>query len=238
MAYPPAWKLDLDEPKLVPDDPPDDEFDQGAGGLDPQWTVVDGINGVVDLFAIDGGIYDLTSREGWLLIQVDSGNHVRLRQDYTLPDGKSIILAISITLMADGQSGIGNDDLDVGLTLNDDDDVGAGNLVTVHLDSQIDGWRIYCGTKVAMSTPQSGVLDVVSCPIAKQLYFRIARDGLDYYGSWSVDSETWFPFAKQTYLAALDNIWIVVSSTAGMGDPTPIQAVHWIRQGNNSVDPW
>lgn len=237
--YPPSWKFDLDEPKAVPDDPPDDEFAQGAGGLDGQWTVVDGNSGVCSLTYGGGDRYDLTSRVGWLLIQADFGNPVKLRQDYTLPDGKSIVLALAPSLMADAQAGIANNELQVGMSLNDNDgDYNAGNYTFINIDPNVEGWRMFkAGPGGVCSTPSSAN-PLCSCPLAEKIYLRIARDGLDYYCSWSTDGTTWFPFKKDTHGGALTNIWIWCASSAAFGDPTPIQAIDWLRLGGNNVDPW
>jgi hypothetical protein len=233
VYYPPRWKLDLDKPKKQAD-PCDDEFDQGV--LDPKWTVVDGSAGTCSLTYTGGDRYDVTSRKGWLLMQVDNGNHVKLRQDYTLPDGYSIVMACAPTTMADAQSGIANNEIHVGLALNDNDgDYPSGNAVYMYWDTGTDNWRIAYASQggTSYSTPIA-----ISAPIAHRVYFRIARVSLDYYGFWSGDGSTWMPLAKYTAAAELTNVWVFAESLAAFGDPTPIHAVDWMRQGGNGIDPW
>jgi len=228
------------------DRPPDtphaanDEFDSPT--LDAIWTVVQGTAGTVDLAGATGGIYDLTSRPGWLLMQAGTNQHVRLRQDYTLGDGESVIACIAIALQAAGEPGITDSYLDCGIAVsNRTDDWHAGDYATVHLDSEVGAWRIFGGgglngvANPAVSVPGANV----SFPhIAQRFYFRILRDGLDYYTMWSADGATWFPFVKATLPQAATSIWLFAQVDDPVPTPLPIQAFDWVRIGGSGVDPW
>lgn len=234
-AYPPGWKFDLDEPKAVADDP-DDEFDTGA--LDVKWTVVDGAANPVDLMADPTGRYDLTTRVGFLLLQARNTDNVDLRQDYTLPDTQSIVLAFSFGMAIDARSGILTDEVIVGLSLNNNDG-GAhlGNYIVVEADADPDGWKIrsyFTGIGDYDSTPENQH----GAPLARRIYFRIIRDGTSYWSYYSGDGTTWQSLgAAKAVGAILDNIWIYVH-TVGALSPTPIHAVDWIREGDDAFDPW
>ncbi len=236
LDWPPPWKLDLDKPKRQADTP-DDDFDQGA--LDGKWTVSDGSAGACSLTYTGGDRYDVTSRRGWLLMQVDNGNNVKLRQDYTLPDGYSIVLSIAFGTVCDGQSGILNNELQCGLALNDnDDDYASGNHVEVFWDTNANGWRIAYANQAGTSYSTPSANDLPSGPVAQRVYFRIARSGTSYYGFFSCDGSTWMPLSSYAEGVALTNVWIYAISAANFGDPTPIIAVDWIRQGGTGIDPW
>jgi len=238
-VYPPPWKFDIDTPKAVVTDPPDDDFDQGAGGLDAKWTVVDGNPGVCSLTFGGGDRYDLTTREGWLLMQVDNGNHVKIRMDWELPDGSSVVLALAPNLMADAQSGILNNEINIGIWLNDNDaDYNAGNFATIYLDSNNEGWRVLGQSNVVTFSTPSSANPLCSSPISEKIYFRICRSGLNYYTMWSSDGLAWFPFAVLARPNAMTNLWICGLSVAAFGNPTPIQVIQWLRLGGNGIDPW
>jgi hypothetical protein len=229
MYYPTRWKYDLDRPPARAPYAADDEFDQAT--LDPKWTVVNGSAGTISLFATDGGTYDLTTRPGWLLMQPDLNHEIRIQQTYTLPDGYSVITALAPSLVADGQSGIADNELDFGLTISN---VG-GEYYTIHFDGEADGWRIYSATGTANSSLPP---NVPACPIAQLIYLRIARVGLDYYGSWSADGHTWMPFVKQTFAAEATTLVLFATVDRECADPTPIQAIAWLRIGGSGVQPW
>jgi hypothetical protein len=232
----PEWYFTLDTPKAEPDTP-DDDFEGGT--LDEKWTVVDGSSGVCDLAYGGGSRYDITSRDGWLLMQADNGNHVTLRQDYELPDGASIVVKVAPSAMADAQAGIANNEIQTGVWLNDNDaGPESGNWTGILWDTNSEGWRVgrFGGLGTTVSTPSAS--NVCSAPIAAAIYLRYIRDGLTYYAFWSTDGTVWFPLTSATASAALDNIWIGVRSNASFGNPTPIQAFDFVRQGGDGLDPW
>jgi hypothetical protein len=210
-------------------DTPDDEFDSGT--LDGKWTVVDGGSGTVGLTnSSTTGVYDLTTRSGDLLLQYGNGNDVSLRQDYTLPDGNSIIVSCDAGVLSDGS--IANNQNNLQFSLNDNDtSEDSGNLVTMWIDTDLNSVDIlfYDGT-TAHDTPAN--FDPL-----RRIYLRILRSGFDYYGYFSMNGSVWIPMGIANNGVAFDNIWISTSST-GAVDPVPFSAVHWIRQGSNSIDPW
>ena len=231
--YPPSYKLELDEPKASADTP-DDDF--GSGSLDGKWTAVSGASGTCSLTRTDTtAIYDLASRSGWMLVQVGSNNKVELRQDFTLADGYSLILAVAPALLADG--GIAANEIWVGLALNDNDaGYNSGNYAYLGLDEDSNDLRFFYRNQAGTIVGHTflGVLLV----LGRQVMFRILRSGLDYYAFYSWDGLTWVPMTKITAAAAYNNAWIVIHSQATFGTPIPIQAVSWIRQGGSGVDPW
>jgi hypothetical protein len=234
--------FDINRPKVTADTP-DDEFSELT--LDAKWTAVSGSSGTVDLFESSNvSEYDLITRPGNLLVQVGQtgAQEVMLRQDYTLPDNKSIITAISPNLMSDDlggtDSGILNNELQIGLSINDSDtDHDAGNSHEVFFDANVNGWRLIQqihngGSVVGGTTPGNAMPDL------QKIYLRISRVSSAYYGFFSMDGTTWFPLSGDTPAGTYDNVWIWVRSGATFGDPIPIQAFDWVRLGTNSIDPW
>lgn len=231
--------FDIDKPKAAADTP-DDEFSEST--LDGKWTVVSGSSGTVSLFeSANVSKYDLTTRPGNLLMQVGQtgAQEVMLRQDYTLPDGKSIIASISPALMSDAESGIENNELQIGISLNDNDTGhAAGNSSEAFFDANADGWRVIHvihngGSTTVGSFPNGAMPDP-----AKKMYFRISRVGSSYTVFWSGDGSTWFPLTSDTPAVTFDNVWIWAESSATFGDPIPIQVFDWVRLGTNDLDPW
>lgn len=238
------------------DDPPDDEFDDTSGmsgpvnGLDAKWTAVAGSSGTVSLLET-GNVakYDLTTRAGWLLLQTgsDGSQSVELRQDFTLADGDSIILAIAPAILYDQDSGnnhgLANNDHIIGVYMNADDAAPDTNTtagsVRMEIETDVGGAEF---SYVVQNTSSSNIIFSESHsppPLGGMVYLRIARSGSTYYGFYSVDGATWSPMGGGSPSGtALNNLWIYVANAAAMGDPVPIQAVHWIRQGSNSFDPW
>jgi len=217
-----GWSPILDEKGTA--DPPDDEFDGPT--LDSKWTAVSGSPGTVDLFATGTvGVYDLTTRPGTLLIQAKDAS-VRLRQDYTLPDGKSIVCAL------DALHNYGSNNHQAGIG------VSAGNT------SQFDtGWSIAYeqdGTDdydiQTLSGPSSGGNTWDGSGFIGRIYFRIARVNLTYHFFFSVDGFSWRWLDSRTMDSAASHLWLWVDGAA----PTvaPICAFDWFRQGSNDFDPW
>jgi hypothetical protein len=215
-------------------DTPDDDFDSGS--LDGKWTAVNGSSGTVSfLETAHVNKYDLGTRSGWLLIQAgNSGSRtVELRQDWTLGDGESIILAISPGLQLDDTAA--NNDHWIGMAINDDDagyDAGS-NKVWVNAEVQAAGQIsifAYDGSTIY------GKID--NAPGLWLLYFRIARVGTSYYASVSRDGSSWTLLGDKTIASAPNNLWIFVDNINPVVDPVPITAVYWIRQGTNTLDPW
>jgi hypothetical protein len=214
-------------------DTPDDEF--GSSTLDGKWTAVTGSSGTVDL-AETGEVekYDLATRPGWLLMQAGSAadQKVELRQDFTLPDGASIVVAMSNAISVEGNS-IVNNELWSGISINDNDaGYAAGEYSAIFNDVQANGYRpaFYDGSDL------SGL--ALSTPMGTMQYFRMDRDGTSIYGYASMDGSTWMPFGPLVRSGTATNLWIFAESVAAAQDPVPIQAVKWIRQGTSAFDPW
>lgn len=223
-------------PKDNPDDPPDDEFDLGS--LDPKWTAVSGSSGTVNLFET-GTVskFDAATKDGFLLLQVGpaSGQIVELRQDYTLPDGASIILAVNPAIGDGGQS-IANNELRIGLSINDDD---AGwehsEEDAIFLDVNTNAWRVLsfgAGSGIGHSAS-----DVGPVPTGR-VYFRIHRSGTTIFYFYSLDGAAWAPLGNRTRSATATNVWIFAVCQATQSTPVPITAIDWIRLGGAEVEPW
>lgn len=216
----------------------DDEFSSPT--LDPKWTLLGGaVAGAVDLLqAADVTRYDLTTRPGQLLLQHGSAatREIQLRQDVMLPDGASIVAAISASQHS---TTLTADELQLGVVLNDSD-VGfiSGNylaLYAVEVDTVPEIQTIQSGGSAAIVTTLGyGTLNAAGKP----LFVRIARAGLTYTAWVSGDGTTWLNVGQVTFAAALSNIWIFSRNAGATGTPVPIQAIHWIRQGTNGLDPW
>jgi hypothetical protein len=213
-------------------DTPDDEFD--AGTLDPKWTVVTGASGTVNRFAtsLTNGIYDLASRSGTMLVQVNNGNILSMRQDFTLPDDACIILAMSPSVLAD--AALVNNELEFALSLNSSN-VGpdTGTYQKIEVDVNTDALRF-------LHFGDGGTtLGTLACTSALPcVYFRVDRKTLTYYASVSMDGRIWYPMGSKTVGSAHTDLWLWFNSSAAFGTPIPISAVHWIRQGTTDLDPW
>ncbi len=232
MDYPPRWRYDLDRPGPNPS-VADDDFDTGA--LAAKWSVEAGTLGTVSLLTSPlAGTYDLTSRRGWLLMQPIKDDSVRLRQAYTLPDGYSLVAAVAPAINCSGQAGISDSELDLGIILSD----GGANFYTVHVDSEVEGWRVWCGWGGGAPSGTSLPPNKPLHSIAGVVYLRIARVGLVYSGFMSYDGHTWLPFTGWESPAELTQFDLWASVTDVIGAPAPIQAVNWVRVGGNGVQPW
>lgn len=234
-----GWSPILDHKPTT--DTPDDEFDSTT--LDAKWTAVTGSSGTVSLLET-GEVqkYDLASRPGWLLMQAGSAANqkVELRQDFTLADGDSIQVAISLNSSSDGDMGIGADELWCGIALNDNDtgyDAGEYNALFLNVSTNIIRLLHYDGTTVFGST--SPFADKgISIPIGHVIYLRFARSGSTVYAFWSADGSSWMAMGSEARTATATNIWLFKESVAAASEPVPIVAVDWIRQGTNNLDPW
>lgn len=217
-------------------DTPDDDFDSGT--LDAKWTVVTGASGTVDLLETGTTVaeYDLATRPGWMLMQAgrNTGQEVALRQDYTVPDGNSILCAVAVSYGAGTTTEI-NNATQIRLSLNDNNTSSrSGNYVEMSVDSQAStAPRIYVASSVGADFAGAGLA-------VRVVFFRIARSGLVYYPFFSADGSTWTPCGSRTFGSALDNVWIRVEclATITSGCPVPIVAYDWVRLGTNGLDPW
>lgn len=222
------YRNPIDRPKASADTP-DDDFT--AATLDAKWTAVAGSLSTVSLLGSGGSIYDLTTRPGDLLCQVSNTNHVKLRQDYTLPDGSSIIMAFTASVPAT----ISDNELQIFLSLNDNNtDKEAGNSFSVFMDTDSLTWQIQSRANGA----GGAALSDFNPPLGGTVYLRITRAGLVYTSFYSLNGDVWINASTQTPAGAYDNIWITVECLAASGPPTGISAIHWIRQGSNALDPW
>jgi hypothetical protein len=125
---------------------------------------------------------------------------------------------------------------DFGIAVNDNDSSpGSGNNATVHLDSEIEGWRIFgkSGTN-GRSVPRA---DRTMPHMAQRFYLRIDRRNLSYYTYWSSDGATWFPFDALTVGAPLTNIWIYTAASDNPPAPAVIVGIDWLRIGTINIDP-
>ncbi len=213
-------------------DTPDDEFDSTS--MDGKWTVVAGSTGTVDLFETTSvRKYDLSSRPGWLLMQgITNANTIELRQSYTLPDGKSIVMPVASKPSQSGTTQNSGDNQAIMLAVGDNDSISSGNLFGMSLEQDTTSWELNTLTDaLALKTDQNIESN------GETLIFRIARVGLVYHAMWSFDGLTWNPVDTSTEGSALTRLWIWYRppSTATRA---PICAIPWIRLGDNTLDPW
>jgi len=229
-------------------DTPDDEFN--AATLDAKWTAVSGVAGTVDQFAIiatNTPIYDLSTRPGWLLTQVRQNDgittgSVRLRQDFTLADGDSIVIAHTLPTYIGHPSAATNNESVIEIVLNDNDSgETAGNRVVVrYIVASLEQVQVYGGlvTNLLHNIYEG----------SRIFYTRILRkdDGAteEYYIGLSEDGTNWNwkGASAGTGFAPgveLNNLWITHSSVAGVGaEESPIIGFFFVRQGTNNLDPW
>jgi hypothetical protein len=227
-------------------DTPDDEFNSTT--IDAKWTVVSGTAGTASLFGNAGGatnaVYDLSTRPGWMLMQTGTttGNTVQLRQDYTIPDGSSIVVALAIASPSQDASpgpGWADNELQVGITLNTDDTgatAGAAGIDFYAMEVDANSTDVQVVGRGMTSGGTS--ISTIWRPIGTMIYLRIARTGLVYYPYFSMDGFTWAPMDDVTFASALTNIWIFHRNVATQGTPTGVTAWAWVRLGSNNIDPW
>jgi hypothetical protein len=217
-------------------DTPDDEFD--GGSLDVKWTVVSGSSGTVDfLEAGDVAKYELDTTNNVLMMQTGdlATNEVELRQDWTLGDGESIIVALSFAHEFQGSTS-SNNEHQAGLALNDTDTGHRdGNYMWIGFDiDATKGVAIVSYDGVTLVTID---LEAGNSPITG--FLRILRDGSDYHAYFSqANGATWTRLGTYTGTTYTNMwIWSRCASTA-MNPPIPVNVFHWVRQGANTIHPW
>ena len=213
-------------------DTPDDLFPGTT--LNGKWTVVTGAAGTVNLIdnADPRQVYQVDN--GKLRIQVGNADSVLLRQDYTLPDNRSMVMAVEIPYI--GQAG---DNADIGLALNTND-ASVATVESIHAMAEQDTaeW-VFQGTVDAGATTNS--FEILDHTLAGELaYFRITRSGLVYRSFASLNrGRSWTFLGTRTATTAFNNVWI---RSGGSALPTagvnPIFTVYWVQEGGVGVDPW
>ena len=214
-------------------DTPDDEFPPGA--LNAKWTAVSGSAGTVDFQEAGASIekYEVHASENLLMMQVGhaGGEKVELRQDFTLADGDSMIAAISPAIQFDGASSPTNNELNFGFSLNTSDvsyDTGDFALLYGDTDTQDFLWKLFDGSSVLAQWP--GEHD------PQLAFLRVNRNGLDYSFWISLDGASWQFMNTITAAAEYTNFWLVAfCNSASLVIPVPVQIVHWVRQGDNTI---
>lgn len=220
-------------------DTPDDDFD--AGSLDAKWTAVTGTSGTVDIFEAGAAItrYDLTTRSGWLLMQTgkNTGSRVNFRQDYTLPDGSSIVAAFAVNTAGSSSAVPTNNASDFGISVNSTDtDPITGTYCSVYMDGQTN-----TGPRVLVL---SSVGSTLSGPdnfsnLGSMVYLRIARVGTIYHCLCSSEfGTTWYHLGSKDLGGAADNVWIWSQCDATFTGLVPVVGCDWFRLGTNALDPW
>lgn len=216
----------------------DDEFNSWT--LDSKWAVTEGSPGTVDLTATSSGaVYDLTSVDDNLAIQVDN-NKVHLRQDYTLPDSKSVVIKLHTALNSSGSL---VDQVVCGISLNTSDNTpltsSTSGYMAVDFRSNADGWKIYAeykspgGVVTATAIGEDGDESPIN---GNTVYLRIARVGSSYIFYTSFNGISWIPmYAAITPAATFTNVWIRCRSDANTGSNIlPVSLIDWIREVDNS----
>ena len=230
----PEWRgFDIDVPKLTSNTPDDDFLDTT---LDPKWTVVNGVAGTVSLTDITSvSKYDLTSMPGTLLMQTggDGTELVSLRQDYELPDGKSLIASFNPAMVFDG--GVVSNQHYYKFTLNDNDtSTNSGNYTYLYFYTT--STYFYLGAYDGSSgvTTNSFVISPHS-----RVLLRFARAGLTYRMFFSItDGKSWNPIWEKTVGSAYTNIWLTAENNVSHSHTAAIAAWDWVREGSNAIKPW
>jgi hypothetical protein len=216
---------------------PDDDFDTGA--LDAKWTPSKGTLGSVALLSGSTAIYDLTTRQGDMLLQAGNNGQCYFRQDYTLPDARSIVLALSIGGSTAGEGDFVGNSTWLGIALNNDNNGPlTGTYCALFFDAQISGGRIISyqnGSTVAGTAGTGGQVEGI---LGSRLFLRVVRQGLKYHFFTSQDGIAWIALMSYTAPSAFENVWIFIEGRAAPPAPLPIHAVHWIREGGEGLDPW
>jgi hypothetical protein len=216
-------------------DTPDDEFSSTT--LDPKWTVVQGQTGTVTLIPTQpqAGIYDLTTRDDWLLLNVGTGtaHGVKFRQDYTLPEGKCIVMPIFMGF--DYINAPAATEVRFGLALNIIDAAWDSGGTTGSI-------AMYLTTTAGLRVSAPGFStwsNATAVPNYTCVFFRIDRSGGRYYGFWSLDGYAWhYNGESVSNVAALNNLWILAEVANAITNKMQV-AIPWIRQGEAlAVDPW
>lgn len=217
-------------------DTPDDEFD--ATTLDAKWTVVDGGVGTIDPLLAGSGtteVYDLTSRPGWMMMQAGTDDVVTLRQDYTLPDGACMVVALEMTMELNAYSN--GDNQNIKMALNDSDaGIASGEQITVMIEQDTSGdlWQIQANSD---SDAGGNSMPVDIDLFSNLIYFRIMRETLTYTCFFSLDGITWTYLFADTHATAATNVWIGMKGSSAL-TKAAVGAFAWIRQGINDLDPW
>lgn len=219
-------------------DTPDDHFDDSA--LDAKWTVVAGSSGTVTLISTTNqAIYDLTTEPETLLTQVgrNGSQSVSLRQDYTLPDGASILTSFDF-----GATTVATDDVNFALLSVNSDDAGPfngtnGQKLQVYLTQAGTG-----GSGLRIFAFDGTTANSISAAwVLSPIILRIARSSTTYYALASLTGgRSWISIGNGYSLGgAKDNFWIghrnAASYTTGL---VPITRWNWVRQGTNDLTPW
>lgn len=216
-------------------DTPDAEFDASIA----PFTAVAGSSGTASLLAASGsGVYDVTSQTGWLLMQMGTGATVNLRQDYTLPDGESIVAPISLAL--DLAATPSNNEIITGIAVNDSDSDPFGGTAGQTAVLEID-------TEASASAPARVIgwdgSTFIGPPgswysLRDLNFLRISRTGLNYDLFYSSNGFSWTYLGRKTMATAATNVWLFGSSQATMANRIVI-GVPWFRQGSALTPaPW
>lgn len=216
----------------------DDEFDSTT--LDSKWTAVTGAAGSVALTGYTSpgsgnGIYDLTTRSGWLLMQAGGSESVKFRQDHTLANGSSVVVSIS----AGAQVTMPSNEVNIGLAINDSDTSPAvGNsllLYVVEPDGSQDTNIEVQGVGNYAAVIQE---DLRAQAHGKRIFLRVSRFDNKYHFYHSSDGTSWSLVTSATINGIADNVWLFYQGYSASAVEPTIAAVDWIRLGSAELDPW
>jgi hypothetical protein len=213
----------------------DDEFDTGT--LDGKWTVTSGSLGTVSLLASSSaGIYDLTSKPGALLFQVNH-NRVALRQNAALENGESLVGCFSFTALADSPTAWGSSEQSIrmGLTSGPSSIVdGTGIRMELAIPPDKLSLRLMNANGTRNELPEEPGVALMG----RRFYLRIHRVSNTYYGFYSSNGDSWVSLGFQNIAGTMAYIWIDIYSHLSAGAQVPIQTCEWIRIGSSAIAPW
>lgn len=167
------------------------------------------------------------------------GDSVVLRQDYTLPDGKCIVVPMSFAM--DLPAAQANNEIWLGLGVNSVDTGPWDGLSadTAHLIFDSDtgaGWRVLGIASLTPALIGQNLTAIAGYP--PLIFFRVDRSSLTYRLFYSVDGYSWVFVREQTMAAAASNLRLFAECRATMANRVVV-GTPWIRQGTAlAVDPW
>lgn len=204
---------------------------RGAADLG-NYTAVSGTAGTVSLVETSTAVskYQLTSRG--LLLQAGQTVLVSMKCDYTLPDARSMIIAMSGA--PNLQAG---DNHQIIMSLNDSDTTPtSGNYLQAFLDQDTTEYVVQANSSVS-SAGFEYTLDSMHIP--PLLLFRISRHTLTYRVWVSANlGATWNYVHGETPASAYNNVWIALRGASTGQVFAPAMLVPWIAEGSNDYYPW
>ena len=211
-----------------------DEF--SGGTLNPNWTVVTGTSGTVNLWgtSMSNTVYDLATRPGCMLVQIDdaSSSYLQLRAP-VIDNDEQLIVCMNVNPYA----ALTNNAFWCGLSVSSaNTSHDAGSYIRFVWDGSDNNNVTTFDGGAIISRKYDGFF-------TSRTYWRVVRIADEYYWSFSIDGVTWIPMPKRTPGTAASYVWIILGVRAAVapltGEPAPISTINWIRHcAYTGLDPW